>query len=451
MGLTIHYSGKLKNASDLKLLIDEVKDVAVAENWKFYILEEAYKNDSFSEIIDKENLYGILISPPNCEPLSFTFLSNGRMSGLINFNMMERQQTINEELLYSVFTKTQYAGYEIHKKLILLLEYISKKYLADFECIDEAKYWETRDEDFLKNSFETHTNIINSFASAAEMIPVNKNESIEDYLIRISQNVKNEDDDFPKLTIEQENEFKKMKLSLEHDAIFPDIPKMKLPPEIEGMFLDNIFDFEEKMKNAKRISVYDKIGKPNFIPSDLLNDDEISIELERIEKLLHANNLTLDVTCDYDDEKRLIYTFITEELFEHEFDDIDIPDIFTHFHYEEFHPNDEYDIENTCHDFLTIFLNIKNDLYEKYYDMEALNHEELNNFRSLFRKFKIKSYNFDTLIIEDDTAKATFDIDFWGKIKGTDSKIYYSGKGEMTFKHEFGFWYVQIVKLPIMD
>ena len=186
MGLTIHYKGKLKHANDLKSLIDDVKDVAIAEKWDYFVFEDQFENNSFSEIIDRENLYGIMITPPKSEPFSMSFLSNGRMSSILNFNVMQLENDINEELLYSVFTKTQYTGYENHKKLILLLDFISKRYLEDFECKDDGYYWESRDEDLLKKTFEKYTNLIDGFTSSIEMIPMNKSEKLEDYLIRLA-------------------------------------------------------------------------------------------------------------------------------------------------------------------------------------------------------------------------------------------------------------------------
>jgi hypothetical protein len=454
MGLTIHYKGELKNASDLKSLIDTVKDVAKAEKWDYFVFEEQFENNSFSEIIDKENLFGIMVSPPKCDPFCISFLSNGKMSGIINFNVMQKEGEINEDLIYAVFSKTQYSGYENHKKLILLLDYVNKKYLVDFECIDDGCFWETRDENLLKETFEKYTNLIDGFSSSLEMIPMNEDENIEDYLIRMAETTNKkliDEEELTQLSIEEENEFKRMKLSLEHDAIFPENIKSNLPPEIEGQFLDYVMNFEEQYKNVKRITVYEKIEQPDFKLQNQLNDEEIELELEKIETIMKNHNITLDVICDYDNETRLIYTFITEELFNHEIDDLTIPGMITHFTYEEFHPNNEYDIENTCIDFIKMFLNKKDDFYEEFHSKDAKNHEALNNFRSLFKKFKIKYYKFGEIVINDDKANATFSIDFWGKINDSVDKIHYSGNGEMTFIHEYGFWYVQNVNLPIMN
>ncbi|WP_395053778.1 hypothetical protein [Flavobacterium sp.] len=196
MGLSIHYKGSLKNANDLKSLIEEVVDVAKANNWNYFVFENEFENNSFSEIVDTENLFGVMISPPESEPFCFSFLSNGRMSGLINFNVMQIDKVINEDLLYFVATKTQYSGYENHKKLILLTDYISKKYLTNFTCIDEGYYWETRDEELLIKTFNRYTSLIESFTSSVEMIPMNEGEILEDYLLKIAEitnkNLKND-------------------------------------------------------------------------------------------------------------------------------------------------------------------------------------------------------------------------------------------------------------------
>lgn len=266
------------------------------------------------------------------------------------------------------------------------------------------------------------------------------------------ENKDNNEEELPKLTIEQENEFKKLKLAIEHGAVFPDFKsENNLPPEIEGQFLDYVSNFENAYKNAKTITVYKKIGEPEFKTAATLSDDEVTVELEKMEQLMHQNNLNLDVLCNYENEDRLLYTFITEELFLSEIDDMNVPGMVTNFIYEEFHQNHKYDLERATEDFLRMFLNPKSDFYDEYHSKDALNHEALNTFRSLFKKFKMEFFEFTNITFDELHAKVEFDINFWGKIKGTDAKIYYSGDGNMTFKYEYGYWYVQNVNLPIND
>lgn len=184
MGLSIHYSGRLKEAVTLPKLIEDVKDVAIVEKWDYFVFENEFENQQFSDEIIIKNLYGIMITPPNCESLCFTFLTNGKMSGILNYAVLQMDGKINENLTYSVAAKTQYSGFENHKKIILLLDFIEKKYLENFTCVDDGNYWETRDEELLKETFIRYTNLINSFSSSIEMLPKNENENIEDYLLR---------------------------------------------------------------------------------------------------------------------------------------------------------------------------------------------------------------------------------------------------------------------------
>jgi hypothetical protein len=195
MGLSIHYQRKLKIASELKAMIEEIQDVAKTHQWKTTVFEDQFKNDCFSEEVDCENLYGIMISPDKSEPLCFSFLSNGKMCGIINFNVLQIDDEIKEDVLYSLATKTQYACFETHIKLIEILDYISQKHLIDFECTDEGLYWETRDEELLKATFNKYEKLIESFASSIEEIPINENENIEDYIIRIADITKHRIDD----------------------------------------------------------------------------------------------------------------------------------------------------------------------------------------------------------------------------------------------------------------
>jgi hypothetical protein len=259
----------------------------------------------------------------------------------------------------------------------------------------------------------------------------------------------NNEDEMPKLSIQQENEFKKMKLKLEHNAIFPDSSQMNLPPEIEGMFLDSIFNFEKAYKNSRKITVYEKLGAPKFKNADELSDLKLDKALFKITKLMETHNLVLDVICDYEQEERLIYKFITEELFLHEIEDYNIPGMNTRFIYEEFHPNHKYNLELETEGFLKMFFDKKSDFYEQFHEKAATNHLEINNFRSIFSKFKIKFFELNKVTFNKKTAKTTFVINFWGKIDGSNEKITYSGKGSFTFKFKYGFWYINEVKLPI--
>ena len=451
MGLSIYYSGKLKEATELQQMIEEVQEIAKVHNWEYFVFEPKFDKNAFSENADLENLYGIMISPEKSEPLCFSFLSNGRMCGAINFHVLQIDKKINENLTYSVATKTQYAGFESHKQLILVLDYISKKYLTAFKCEDEGFYWETRDEALLKSTFEKYTNIIDGFASSLENIPVNEGENIEDYILRMAesthQRLKKSDDEIDNLSIEDEIKFKKLKLEIENDAVFGNGDK-NLPPEIENQFLDYVQNFESQYENAKQITVFEKIGSPVFNNANELNPEELEIELEKIEELLHQHNMVLDVHCDYENEVLLIYNFITTELFQHEIDDMHLPGMTTHFTYEEFHPNHKDDIGRYSAEFWQDFLKNDNDFFMENTIKGMDNETELLSFKNSFSEFEFQSYSIKKIefSLENEIALAELELEFNAKIDNH-KKIEFKGISKLDFKFEYGYWYVKSATL----
>jgi len=451
MGLSIHYSGKLKKATELQSLITEVQDIAISNNWNYLVFENAFENKAFSDEIDVEKLYGIMITPEKSEPLCFSFLSNGRMCGIINFNVLQIDKEIKEDITYSLVTKTQYAGFASHKKLVLVLDYVSKKYLTDFECIDQGSYWETRDETLLKSTFARYDMLIESFSSSLEQIPSRENENIEDYLLRIAestnQRIQNSEEDTPILSLEDENNFKKLKLEMEHDAVFSKI-NSEMPPEIESLFLDNILQFEEQYKNAKKISVFKKLGEPVFKNIEHLNEVELEKELEKIYQLLHDNNMDLGVLYDYENENQLIYSFIINELFNVEVDDISISGMVTNFTYEEFHPNHKEDIIQYGYEFWNKYLNNYNQYFEEYTLNYIENKEELIAFKNAFKDFNIITNEIISVEfnLENETATAKVQLEFIGKIDNQNS-ITFKGESKLEFVLEYDYWTIINVSL----
>ena len=190
MGLSIHYQGNFKNAKLLPSMIEEVVDIAKTNGWEYFIFENEFPDSSFIKTPEKENLYGICVSPPKCEMVSFSFLSNGKMCGLEKLQINKELESLeDDENLYFLQTKTQYAGIEIHKKVILLFDYLNANYFEEFELYDEGQFWETKDEKLLEKNFNNYTNLIESFNSALEIIPLQEDETLDDYLIRMADSV----------------------------------------------------------------------------------------------------------------------------------------------------------------------------------------------------------------------------------------------------------------------
>lgn len=223
MGLTIHYSGRIADKNKLPQLIEEVEEIATVHGWKYSIYEQGFPRTPIHGVTSSRpvinnlhdgKLYGIEFTPEGSEPVSICFLSNGRMSGIMQLtcwgqfreekkvvlynatinehNVVEIQQeeeTLTADdynrYLYMCSSKTQYAGPGTHVLIIGVFRYLAKTYLADFEMIDEAQFWETNDTELLENQFARTGFLIDSFGLLCNIEKHLPDEDIESYILRI--------------------------------------------------------------------------------------------------------------------------------------------------------------------------------------------------------------------------------------------------------------------------
>lgn len=94
-----------------------------------------------------------------------------------------------KKYLYMLSVKTQFAGSSMHKLLINLLKYLSKKYFCEFNLYDEGKYWETGDEILLDEIFSNYNFLLDSFDYALKNEPIKDGENFETYFLRIIQQI----------------------------------------------------------------------------------------------------------------------------------------------------------------------------------------------------------------------------------------------------------------------
>jgi hypothetical protein len=153
----------------------------------------------------------------------------------------------------------------------------------------------------------------------------------------------------PEENLRMENELLKLKIRAEFGGISGDMG-LSLPPEIENQFLKNVYAFEKNQSNVTKQKVRERLGSPNFANSEDLNSEDFEKEYLRLIELLQDNSLEVDFLRDRED--RFKYKFITEELFDEEIDSQAIPEMVTHFIYEEFHPDHEHDIQERANEFL---------------------------------------------------------------------------------------------------
>ena len=160
------------------------------------------------------------------------------------------------------------------------------------------------------------------------------------------------------------NEAKKSELAERYGAHFSE-SSPGLPPDIESRWLENIEEFERQFENAQPCSVRKLLGFPEFKPLDQIPQEQLEHELDKAVDLLARYSVVVDCLTVVPSED--LYRFITIELLDQEVDNVRIEGWNSHFIYEDFHPNDEYDAKSMAEDFLW-------DLFER-------NEEEvLNNF-----------------------------------------------------------------------
>ena len=173
MGLSFHYSGRIREHSKIDSLVEEVIDMCKGLNWTY-------------DLLNDDQIKGIIVGPDESEPLWFTFVPDGRTCNVISL-----QYTDPNDKYYSLCAvKTQYAGPETHMAMIKMLRYISEKYFSEIEVMDEGEYWETGDEENLRKIFARYTMIINAFTEKLETMERIPGESEESLVNRIEQMAK---------------------------------------------------------------------------------------------------------------------------------------------------------------------------------------------------------------------------------------------------------------------
>ena len=59
------YAYTIVAKSKMQHLVEEVKDIAAINKWKYQILESSFPNDALDNEEHLESLYGISFTPPN--------------------------------------------------------------------------------------------------------------------------------------------------------------------------------------------------------------------------------------------------------------------------------------------------------------------------------------------------------------------------------------------------
>ncbi len=299
-----------------------------------------------------------------------------------------------------------------------------------------------------------------------------------------------ENDDDNELTpddeLRAENEINKLNLELKGGTFFS---SGDIPPEIEKMFLDHIMQFEEAHRNAKIVKVHEYLGAPTWRAEAELNEAQIHTELDRLLELMNKNGIGLDVQGEY--EERIIYKFITEELFEVERQDIRLPGMMNQYVYEDFHPNDTLDTNNAAEEFIELllgaeeeeeeeeehdfdFLHNNDDEEDEETDERARYRRELNEvcidkqgnetprdkvveklmaFRNAFGTIKHLEFEIENTEVIENQATVTFQLSYAAQIAGSLQELSFDGEGtcKLIREEKGDYWMVRGINFPGFD
>lgn len=259
-----------------------------------------------------------------------------------------------------------------------------------------------------------------------------------------------------------ENEILKIKLKAKYGDAFQSGSTGELPPEIENQFLKNIIAFDEAGENTEYVTVYEKLGKPDYQPADELPEAATAEALENLMRLMEQQDISLEF-CDGPYEDAVIYRFITEELFAEEIEKEPIFGSGWNYIYEEFHPNDKAEITRNAHEFIGHWMRKEFDEYSMELardfvlsDGRIMNKKEgikkLNTFFESFTGFKDHGYIIDNVSFELHEDERGFGF-AEGMIKydavmESGEIIHYNGPYKFYMQRENRYWSIFYFVMP---
>lgn len=248
--------------------------------------------------------------------------------------------------------------------------------------------------------------------------------------------------------LRHENEITKLKIQAEFGLMLSD--NSELNPAIENIWLNQILDYERSMIDSKKATISELLNNPFCKAVEEINDDEITVELQKLMELLRIKNIVVESVDGVSD--REMYRFITKELFQTE-TEVNFPkNMIVCYIYEEFHPNDEADIERRTLEFIEFFSEKEADNFEMY--LSSGNGEEkeikkenlvrrLNLFRDAFDEIFQKDFEIIETKIFGNKAELIFNFKFEVLPPQSNTYQYLSGEGKFFLIKEYDWWCIE--------
>jgi hypothetical protein len=191
MGLSIHYSGKIRDYLLIDELITEVEDICKGLNWQHHVFNTKKSKLKPGETPPKytpDDVKGIGVTPEESETAFLTFLPDGTL--VSPAKLIYYDPATNDLMIEVVHCKTQFAGPETHMAILKLFHYLKEKYFESFELMDEGNYWENWDEMVLRSQFGRYNFILDKVSAALADVKLARGESAESLADRIEDLLK---------------------------------------------------------------------------------------------------------------------------------------------------------------------------------------------------------------------------------------------------------------------
>lgn len=173
MGLSIYYSGQLRDPNLIDDIISEAADIAGSMQWNISELPSA----------PGIPVRGLIIQPENCTPLWLTFHASGKLCNPILFSFLIEREDPKAivEAKEVLVTEMQNGGPITHMAVIKFFRYLSEKYFSHFELNDDSKFWETSDEQLCHKRFGESGRVANLLDIALASMDVNAGKKEKKY------------------------------------------------------------------------------------------------------------------------------------------------------------------------------------------------------------------------------------------------------------------------------
>jgi hypothetical protein len=260
--------------------------------------------------------------------------------------------------------------------------------------------------------------------------------------------------------LKAENDFLKMKIMLERGARFYEGETAgELPAEIENEFLNNIVAFEKQFDERKTIKVFDRIGKPrHFKPVDKIADSEIDEAYNLLTDYLEEHGVGFAV-CSPNISTRELYRFVTEELFDQQMDDINLPGWTTNFIYDEFYPDPVYDNSSDAEDCIRSILR-KEPLEFMYRcrseNLELNEHhalsenkciEKINTFKLAYDNLEVREINVVECTVDGSESSVSGNYDVTAISGNEEFQLTRNWRIKFEMDEDFGYWYISNIQV----